>query len=125
MLAVDDQVRGGIALRILEIAGKDTLDFSERRDGVELLPQLGAAVQPLGVPAEVLAELDGGTARIGLVRHHFPRVIERDSEALRDRRSWPLRPAGHEIFHLVEDPGLTVRAASDHDPGAARLLAHA
>ena len=92
---------------------------------VELLAEVRRPRQALHVPAEVLAKLDRGAAAIGLVVGGHARVIERDREALLDRRRRAHRPALEEVARLVEDPRLTERSARDHHAGAPGLAVHA
>jgi hypothetical protein len=81
----------------------------------ELLPQDAPVGQPLGVPAQVLAELDH---RLLLV------VLEGDGEAgvlaTMRKRSSTLGVGGIGARRArrapAEDPGRAVRSAGDHDP---------
>src|SRR4029079_3032628 len=92
---------------------------------MEALPEVGGAWQALHVPAEVLAELDGRAAPVGLVLLRHVSVLERDAESLLDARIGTHRPALEQIARLVEDPRLPERAAGDHHPRAPRLALHA
>mgnify|MGYP006952625324 CR=1 FL=1 len=47
-----------------QVLGEYALHLGERLHRVQLLANLGRIRQPLHVPAEVLAELDRGTARL-------------------------------------------------------------
>ena len=84
------------------------------------------AVQPLGVPAEVLAELDHRPAGVALEAERQPRVLERHPEPLGGvrRGAARLRPSSSACA-VAEEPRIAERAAADHDAGAAGVIAHA
>src|SRR6266581_1463245 len=61
------RIGGLVAITRPQVVVEDPFHLAERRDRVQLFAQLSRARKALYVPAEMLSELDGRTARIGLV----------------------------------------------------------
>src|SRR6185503_15968018 len=114
-----------IALAAREVRIEDPLHFAERRDSVQLLPQLRRAGQAFHVPPQVLSELDRGTASIGLVLLSHSRVLHGHRKARLHGRRRAHLAALEQVARLIEDPRLAERAASNHDARAARHALHA
>src|SRR2546423_12480150 len=102
-------------LRACEVTGENRVGLGHGLDGVELLAQLRAPTQSLGIPAEVLAEFERRLARVALNPQRESRVLERRREPL--FRSWigGFRASLEQIARLAKEPRIPERTAGDHD----------
>src|SRR5207248_4309478 len=95
-----------------------------RLDLEQPLAQAPGAGHAFRVPAEVLAELERGFARVALERERQARVLERHGEPFRGRGGRAWRSPGGEVTRLSKQPRVAERAPGDHDAGAVRVMPH-
>jgi hypothetical protein len=72
---------------------------------VDEVPELGRAVQPLGVPAQVLAG-DLGAGVLAVVRQHRPLVLDQHRVLLVDLGIGRLSPVRHQCMTWPSSHGL-------------------
>src|ERR1051325_8735084 len=89
---------------LLEVGAEERLRLDHGLDPEEPLAELRGARQPLGVPAEVLAELDDRPPGVALQAEREGRVLERDPEPLGGRGRRRERPASEQRVAGAEDP---------------------
>ena len=96
-----------------------------RLDLKEALPQVAGPVQSLGVPAEVLAELDHGLAGVALELERQPGVLQRHLEPLGGVGTWQAAPTREQRLRVAEQPRIAEGSAAHHDAGAPGVIPHA
>src|ERR1700704_1507017 len=83
-----------------QIFTENLFGLRHRLNGEESLAQLRRARQPFRVPAEVLAELEGGLARVALQPQRQPRMLECRAETFGRRRIGALGTAFEQVMRL-------------------------
>src|SRR5258706_11523574 len=94
--ARDSRLLEGRLEVLFEGVAEERLRLDHGLDPEEPLAQLRGARQPLGVPAEVLPELDDGPAAVSLEAERETRLLDGHPEPLRSPRRRAERPAPDE-----------------------------